>query len=94
MNELYGCINSPSSDIPTSVKEPGIFEVARETTDILAEVLDVLNLFNREVCNKVIPEEKSMRPAESTCFKENIYQNKELACAILGDLKRLLSNFH
>ena len=74
------------------VKEPGIYEKAKETRMILTEVLFMLDQFKREIRDYNITEGE--KPFEPSCFKDEVSYINSLAHAIRGDLTRLMDEFH
>lgn len=89
MDELSSCTHNPER--PVEIKEPGIYEVAKETRQALTEVLFMLDEFKREIRDYKIPEgEKALEP---TCFRDEMACINSLAFAIKGDLSRLMSEF-
>ena len=96
MNQYAGMQNACDEKVllPTNeVREPTIFEVANETKATLHEVLEMLCVFSREIENRPDTEAKLGMP-EACCFTDDIHIARDLAFAIRGDLKRLISKFH
>lgn len=78
--------------VDPEVKAPGIFEQMRETDEVLTEIMQMLDLFKREVRSYDIPVDEC-KPIEPTCFKDAVSIVNSKAYAIKGDLARIIGKF-
>lgn len=99
MNELYSSTSNapciPMRDInpePCEVRESGIYNVVRDTSNVLYEIMEMLACFGNEVSNDTCRQEK-ITPTEPRTFKENVHLNNEIVYAIRNDLKKIMSEF-
>lgn len=79
-------------ELKPEIKERGIYETTMETRETLTEVLNMLEVFKREIKARACAEkaEKAMGP---TCFKDEVFTLNDLAFAIKGDLSSIISEF-
>lgn len=72
--------------------EPRIYAVAKDTREILQEVMTTLDNFKNEIH---VRDKNNSDPTftEPRCFKDDVLQTHELALAIRGDLYRLIQEF-
>ena len=90
--ERSSCSVANIPEIPET-KVAGIFEQARQTDKVLAEIMYMLDTFKREIRNYPIPTDE-YKEIEPTCFKETVMALNDKAFAIKGDLERILAEFH
>ena len=81
---------SPNMPMP---QDPGIYDLMQDTAGILTEVSRMINLFACEITADGNCSEEKRGINEPKCFRENVYQVRQLALGIRGDLDNLIRKF-
>ena len=88
------CSTRNETEIPTlDPKVPGIYEMTKETDEVLTEIMLMLDVFKREIRAYAVPTEGECKPIEPTCFKDSVAMVNSKAFAIKGDLARIIGEF-
>lgn len=74
-------------------KDPGIYDLVKDTVGILTDVSRMLNVFSDEITADGRCSGEKLGVNEPSCFRENVYQAHALALGLRGDLDSLIRKF-